>query len=290
MIKEDERSMWTQQELVRGKEIIKAQLEAAGLDEYAFLAPEEDEASEEIRSIVVVLFPYYAGTTEGNLSLYCRGIDYHVVVPEYLNPVGQALQRELGEKVRFGAYADTGPLRDRYLALKAGLGFVGRNQMMINPKYGSYCFIAYLTFNMPLEADPPTQWMKEPQCLNCGACVRSCPGGAMQADGGFVMERCRSGITQKKGELEDWELEIFYKDPVIFGCDVCQTVCPHNQNVKVSPIKEFTEARIDSLCLEDLEGLSRKQLQAKYPDRAFTWRGPEVLRRNLRLMEKKDGN
>ena len=281
---------WTKQDLDRSKEIIKKQLEMAGLDEYAFLAPEEGEASEEIRGIVVVLFPYYAGTTEGNLSLYCRGIDYHAVVPKYLNPIGQAVQKELGDAVQYGAYADTGPLRDRYLALRAGLGFMGRNQMVINRKYGSYCFISYLTFNIPLEPDPETEWSREPSCMNCGACVRCCPGGAMKEDGGFIMERCRSGITQKKGELENWELEILYQDGVIFGCDICQTVCLHNQNIKISPIKEFVEERIDSLAMEDLEGLTRKQLEAKYPNRAFTWRGPEVLRRNLRLMENKNGN
>ncbi len=281
---------WTEQQLKRTKESIRKQLAAAGLDEYAFLAPEEGEASEEIRSIVVVLFPYYAGTTEGNLSLYCRGLDYHAVVPKYLNPIGQVVQQEMGEGVHYGVYADTGPLRDRYLALRAGLGFVGRNQMLINQKYGSYCFIAYMTFNIPLEPDPEAVWSHEPSCLACGACVRSCPGKAMQEDGSFVFDRCRSGITQKKGELEDWEQDIFYRDPVIFGCDVCQTVCPHNQNIQISPIKEFVDERIDLLTLKDLEGLSRKQLQAKYPNRAFTWRGPEVLRRNLRLMEKKNGN
>ena len=281
---------WTQQELARGKELIRQRLEKAGLDEYAWIRPEAEEASEDIRSIVVVLFPYYAGEVKGNLSLYCRGTDYHVVVPKYLEPIRKALQAEMGEKLRVGIYADTGPLRDRYLALRAGLGFVGRNQMMINPKYGSYFFIAYMTFNAPIEPDPPAEWSPAVQCQNCGACIRSCPGNAMGADGGFAMERCRSGITQKKGTLEPWELDIFYRDSVIFGCDICQTVCPHNQGAAISPIKEFTENRIDQLSLADLEGLTRKQLQEKYPNRAFTWRGPEVLRRNLRLMEEKDGN
>ena len=281
---------WTAEQLAKGKKIIQQQLEMEGLDQYAFLKPEQEEMSEEVQSIVVVLFPYYTGAKEGNLSMYCRGIDYHTVVPKYLNPVGEQLRRELGDTVHCGVYADTGPLRDRYLALRAGLGFIGRNQMMINPKYGSYCFIAYITVNLPLVADPETNWTHEPRCLNCGACVKNCPGGAMKEEGGFIIERCRSGITQKKGDLEDWELEIFYKDTVIFGCDMCQSVCPHNQGIAVSPIKEFVEERIDTVTMEDLEGLSRKGLQEKYPNRAFTWRGPEVLRRNLRLMEEKNGD
>lgn len=278
---------WTQQELARAKEIIRQKLDEIGLHAYAFLEPEAREATEDIRAIVVVLFPYFTGVTEGNLSLYCRGLDYHVVVPRYLKPIGEAVQKQLGEGLQVGVYADTGPLMDRYLALRAGLGFVGRNQMLISPEYGSYFFIGYMTLNAPLPPDPPKPWKQGVQCMNCGRCVKSCPGGAMQADGSFLMERCRSGITQKKGELEDWELEILYKDSVIFGCDICQTVCPHNQGIAVTPIREFMEDRIDSLSLGDLEGLSRKQFLEKYPDRAFTWRGPAVLRRNLMLMEER---
>lgn len=280
---------WMQRELAQGKEMIRKQLEKQGLFSYAFLEPQPQEASEQIRSIVVVLFPYYAGEQKGNLSVYCRGRDYHVVVPKYLKPVGEALQTILGSELSYNVYADTGPLADRYLALRAGLGFVGRNQMLIHPQYGSYFFIAYMTFNAPFEPDAAglQEGSKEVQCLQCGRCVASCPGGALQKDGSFLAERCRSGITQKKGELEPWELAIFYQDSLIFGCDICQQVCPHNQNVPRSFIKEFTEDRIDSLTEEELEGLSRKQFLQKYPDRAFTWRGPEILRRNLKLMREK---
>lgn len=280
---------WMQRELAQGKEMIRKQLEEQGLFSYAFLKPQPQEASEDIRSIVVVLFPYYAGEHKGNISMYCRGLDYHVVVPKYLKPIGEAVKDRLGKDLSYGVYADTGPLADRYLALRAGLGFVGRNQMLIHPQYGSYFFIAYMTFNVPFEPDAKCvqKSSQEPHCMQCGRCIENCPGGALQSDGSFRAERCRSGITQKKGELEPWELNIFYRDSLIFGCDICQQVCPHNQQVSRSPIKEFIENRIDFLIQEDIEGLSKKQFLAKYPDRAFTWRGPEVLRRNLKLMERK---
>lgn len=277
---------WMQRELAQGKEIVRKGLEDQSLFSYAFLKPESQEASEDIRSIVVVLFPYYAGEKEGNLSLYCRGLDYHVVTKRYLEPVAKTLQTYMGSELRCEIYADTGPLADRYLALRAGLGFIGRNQMLIHPRYGSYFFIAYMTFNAAFEADEPLQ--KGPsECMNCGRCISSCPGKALQLDGSFRAERCRSGITQKKGELQPWEMEIFYRDALIFGCDVCQQVCPHNQKLPLSPIPEFTENRIDVLTEEDLKGLSKKQFLQKYPDRAFTWRGPEVLRRNIRWMNEK---
>lgn len=266
------------------KQVIRQELEAKGLISYRFLRPTEEEASEEIRSIVVVLFPYYAGVTEGNLSLYCRGIDYHVVVPKILNEIGEKACCMLGEGAAFHAYADTGPLRDRYLVLRSGLGRIGRNQMMISDIWGSYFFVAYLTFNTEIEPDEEVPYVNGVSCLNCGLCVKKCPGGAMQEDGSFVLERCLSGITQKKGILSSWEAEILKKGGMIFGCDVCQNVCPMNAGVPVSPIEAFTKDRIDSLHLKDMAGLTRRTFEEKYPDRAFTWRGPDVVRRNLELL------
>ena len=91
---------------------------------------------------------------------------------------------------------------------------------------------------------------------------------------------------QKKGVLEPWEIKILQKDGLVFGCDICQSVCPMNQHVEKTPIPEFTADRIVSLHKEDLEGLSNKTFKEKYPDRAFTWRGPAVILRNLELLEK----
>ena len=188
----------------------------------------------------------------------------------------------------YHAYADTGPLADRYLALRAGLGWIGKNQMLIHPVWGSYCFISYLTLNAPLEADAPAAM--ETTCMRCGRCVRSCPGGALTEDGAFRLERCRSLITQKTGELAPWEIRILQKDSLIFGCDVCQKVCPHNAGVPLTMIKEFREDLIASLSKADLQDVSRRQFAARYPDRAFTWRGPAVLRRNLELLLEEAGH
>lgn len=265
------------------KETIRRELEAKGLDAYRFLAPTEEERTETIRSIAVVLFPYYAGVKEGNLSLYCRGRDYHYVVPEMLDPICRKAEELLGEGAECHAYADTGPLKDRFLVLRSGLGKIGRNQMMIHEKYGSFFFVAYITLNVEIEPDEEVAYVNGIDCLKCDQCARACPGGAMLEDGSFAWERCMSGITQKKGDLEDWEIEILKKGTTVFGCDVCQVVCPMNQGVAITPIRDFTQDRIDSLHLKDLEGLTRKSFDAKYEGRAFTWRGPEVIRRNLRL-------
>ena len=266
------------------EKLIEEHLRSKGLTEFAFIAPEQDEASETVRSIAVVLFPYFPGrdAEKGNLSLYCQGLDYHVVVPRYLEPIGEAL-KELIPDLSFHVYADTGPFNDRSLALRAGLGIRGVNQMLIHPKYGSYFFIACMTLSVPLTVK--TVPVKESTCLECGRCVKACPGGCLGKES-FDYTKCRSYITQKKGTLEPWEEEILQKDDLVFGCDLCQTVCPMNQNVEKTPIKEFTKDRIISLRKEDLAGLSNKTFKEKYPDRAFTWRGPGVIVRNLELLEK----
>lgn len=287
--------IWNPEQLDRAKTAMENKLKAIGLGEYAFLKPAPNLWSDDVQCIAVVLFPYLAPRYDekANLSLYCRGKDYHALVPQYLNPVGEEAGKVLGEAFVCHAYADTGPYRDRELALEAGLGIVGRSQMLINPRYGSYFFIAYMVMNAPL---PPDKVQKERQeglplevrCLECGRCAKACPGGVIHPDGTYDWSRCRSFITQKKGELSSEELEIFYRDSLIFGCDICQTVCPMNKDAEHSKIAEFIRDRIDYLTLEDLEGLSRRTFLEKYPERAFTWRGPEVLRRNLRLLRDRD--
>lgn len=272
---------------------MEEKLLSEGLDQYGFLSADQigegtapGEVSPAVQTVLVVLFPYSAADYDphANLSRYCRGKDYHTVAPRYLDPVGQAACQALGKEVSFHSYADTGPFHDRYLGFKAGLGVRGMNQMLINPKYGSFCFIACLTVDAPLPCDTPCPVPEQPNCLRCGKCLKACPGQSLLEDGGFRWETCRSRITQKTGDLTEEEIRILKKDTMIFGCDICQTACPLNRAAAVSPIKEFTRERIDRLDSKDLEGLTRKTFCEKYPGRAFTWRGPQVLRRNLRIL------
>ena len=296
---EDDRMAWSDEAIERARTAMEEQLKASGLEEYAFLKAGPGLESETVRCILVVLFPYLADgySPDANLSLYCRGKDYHHVVPRYLDEVGEAGRKIFGDGFTYHAYADTGPFRDRYLALCAGLGFIGRSQMLINRTYGSYFFIAYMVMNAPVAGEGAVEIAAcdlssggdfPVSCMDCGACAKACPGGVIRPDGTYDWSRCRSLITQKKGELSEEEKEVLFKDSLIFGCDICQNVCPYNLTAKRSSLPEFTEERIDRLALSDLEGLTRRGFLEKYPDRAFTWRGPEVLRRNLRLLEEKE--
>ncbi len=245
-------------------------------------------ALQHAQSLIVVLFPYYVPYQgKSNLARYTWGKDYHIVAREYLNNMGAWLAQEIspeefvGESFEWETHVDTSPFADRYLAYLAGLGFYGKNHCFIHPKYGSYVAIGTLLTNAILEADTPS---KE-HCIGCETCYLACPGQALSSlpANGFRYDRCKSYLTQKKGELEAWEVEIMKKTPLLFGCDVCQEVCPHNQDLPTTPIPEFQhiEPYVDT---KELAAMTNKEFKAAYGDRAFSWRGKAILLRNEELI------
>ena len=227
---------------------------------------------------VVAIFPYFVAEEQGNLSMYARGRDYHKVVRKKLQPLGELL-KELGATDP-QIQVDNGPLDDRGAAFEAGLGFYGQNGMLINPEFGSYFFIGQISHDLDVEPDKPlTQ-----TCLDCGRCERECPGRALR--GGRVdISKCLSEITQKKGELSTEEVSLIKKHKTIWGCDICQRVCPHNRGLGTTAIPEFMEGRLQSLELCDVGGLSNSEFKEKYGEYAFSWRGKNPLVRNLEILE-----
>lgn len=233
-----------------------------------------DACGTDYKVCIVALFPYFCGSCrDSNLSIYTHGKDYHIVTKEILTSVARGLNLK-----RYEIYADIGPEIERSLAVDAGLAFVGKNGMAINEKYGSYFFIGYIA----CDEDLPLSWPCTKSCMNCGRCISACPGDALGEK--FNPDKCLSAITQKKGELTPWEKDLIRGNKTVFGCDICQRVCPHNEGAAHTLIPEFKENRITKLDLSDLEGLTNKTFKEKYGDRAFSWRGKSVLERNLRII------
>ncbi len=229
------------------------------------------------KSAIVCLFPYFTSFEDGNLSLYARSYDYHKVINEKLSTVCDFI-RTLAPDCCCDVFADIGPEVDRHLAYEAGLGFYGKNHMLINDDFGSWFFIGYILCDLNLTPDTPIQ----KKCIGCNRCIEKCPGGALGEE--FDISKCASHISQKKGELTETEIAILKKSGLIFGCDMCQRVCPHN-NITPKPMKEFTEDLICSLNIEDIESLSNKEFMRKYKNRAFSWRGKSVVLRNLNIFK-----
>lgn len=227
--------------------------------------------------VFVAAYPYFSGNQPGNLSLYARGQDYHVAIPKRMERVCEALRACYPGRT-FVRMVDDSPLPERMCAGLAGVGLRGRNGMTIVPPWGTYLFLGTVLTDLPLESAPEIS----PLCMDCGACLEACPSGALTVEG-VDRGRCLSDLTQRKGELSPQEREALTRHGLVWGCDLCQRVCPYNQNVPLSPLPEFREDLMTDLAPEDVAALTNRQFREKYAGRAFTWRGPGVLRRNLEL-------
>ena len=241
--------------------------------------------------VFITAFPYWAGNDQpqGNLSYYARGEDYHLVLSRRLSWIVQGLEAQFPGKT-FVPGTDNSPLPERQCARLAGLGILGRHGLVIVPPYGSWVFLGTILTDLPLPSAPEPA----PNCPGCNACIRACPSGAL-TESSCNIERCLSDLTQKKGTLTAEQEAQVRAHPLIWGCDCCQLACPYNQNAQPSPLPDLTgqtpEAPyLASLSPEDLEGLTNRTFRAAFGNRAFAWRGPAVLRRNLAWKDEKKGD
>ena len=227
------------------------------------------------RSVLVFLVPYYAGETV-NLSRYAAARDYHIVLREISGRLIEGIKSRYPEAHAKG-YGDHSPIAERAAALRAGLGILGDNGLIINEKYGSYVFIGDVITDLSPDAlfAKPAQEVKH--CLHCGRCKAACPTGILRGEG----EDCLSAITQRKGSLTEGEIALMKKYNTVWGCDLCQTACPYNNEPHVSPFSFFKEDLIPHLTLDILENMS----DAVFSERAFAWRGRKTVERNLSLFE-----
>ena len=232
-------------------------------------------------SAIVCLFPYYVEHSgPSNLSRYTWATDYHLVINEYLEKLIKELQK-MNSSAQFSIHCDTSPLADRYMAYLAGLGFYGKNNCFISPKWGSYVVIGTILTTLELEPNMPLNQ----SCMECNRCITACLGQCLGHDE-FKYDTCKSYLTQKKGDLTEEEKTIISKTPLVFGCDVCQEVCPHNRDIPTTPIPEFQQIE-PFIEINELDALTNKEFKAKYGNRAFAWRGKKILMRNQTIIEKK---
>lgn len=230
---------------------------------------------EGVAGAIVGLFPYFTGAyPHRNVALYAVGHDYHMIVKAHLQRAAEALSERL-PGLRCRAFVDASPIHEVEAARRAGLGYVGQNGLLIAPVWGQMVFIGCLLTNLPPEAlgMVPSAPLPQNLCRGCGRCVAACPTGALTRQD---MGRCRSAITQKKGMLTHWEAAQIAEGGFVWGCDICLMACPHNARPPLSPIAEFYENPLPRLTPSDIDGLC---------NRAYLWRGRDLLRRNLSLID-----
>lgn len=228
------------------------------------------------RTAIIFLLPYYTKAPE-NISSYAASLDYHILVKNVTGELCEILSREFVGSKSYG-FGDHSPIDERHASLIGGLGVLGDNGLLINDKYGSYIFIADVITDIPPEALGATPPCEISRCIQCGACKNACPTGILRGNG----TNCLSAITQQRGELTDEEIALMKEYNTVWGCDICQTVCPYNKTPTLTPIDFFYQDRIDKLTRDYLSTLTDEALRM----RAFGWRGRAVLERNLDKTEK----
>ena len=199
----------------------------------------------EAHTVMVCAFSYYHPETQSpdaaRIAMYAHGSDYHEVLRQRLQTIKTLLESE-GCSARI--CVDSAPLMERYWAVRAGIGFIGRNRMLIVPHMGSYLFLAEIITDAPVEPDEPCTL----SCGDCGRCTAACPGGALRSPGGFDSRLCLSYLTiEHRGDLpatltaSDGTPRPLCKalGNRVYGCDECQRVCPHNANPPETAIAEF---------------------------------------------------
>jgi epoxyqueuosine reductase len=240
------------------------------------------------RSIIVVGMNYYTDADEGpgtpvekdleraTFARYARGDDYHEVMTTRLRTLLAFLQAEAGEGAEGRVYVDTGPLLEREVAQRAGLGWFGKNTMLINTWRGSYFFLGEIVTNVALAVDEPARG----GCGTCTRCLDACPTGAFVAPYVLDSRRCLSYLTiELKGSLpEDLRPALAEAGSRVFGCDICQEVCPFNQRRSVpTPEPAFQPRAVTANSrLVDLLLLSEEEFREKFrksPVKRAKWRG-----------------
>jgi epoxyqueuosine reductase len=241
------------------------------------------------KSVISVLLNYFPAETlpekdNYKISKYAYGKDYHEVIREKLNRLVADLKAYAGD-FQARAFTDSAPVLDRAWAEKSGLGWIGKNTCLIHPKIGSFVFIGEIITDLELEYD---QQRVNDLCGGCTKCIDACPTGAILAPRLLDARKCISYYTiEYRGEIPEGEMENF-KDWV-FGCDICQDVCPWNRKAKPHTEKDFFPApglmAMDKAAWEDLTEEKFIELFSKSAVRRTKLHG---LKRNITFVKNKD--
>lgn len=229
------------------------------------------------RSIISCAIGYYHPASQPvespRIAMYARGDDYHEVVRERLSAMADEIRGRWGGETR--VCVDTAPIRERYWAMRAGVGFIGRNNHLIIPGYGSYFFLGEILTTVRFAPDKPL----DIGCGNCRRCLDACPGGALTADGALDARQCLSYLTiEHRGPLPAGTRLGNH----LYGCDECQLACPHNRNAAATTEGRFhPRAAVMNLSREEVAAMTQERFSALFRHSAVKRAKLAGLLRNL---------
>ena len=236
------------------------------------------------KSVISLLLNYYPEHTQNpdsyQISKYAYGQDYHFVIKDKLKELLHFIQNEIGE-VNGRAFVDSAPVLDKAWAAKSGLGWIGKNANLITQKTGSFYFIAELIIDLELDYDTPTT----DHCGTCTACIDACPTQAIVAPYVVDGSKCISYFTielkdqlpaEMKGTWNDW----------MFGCDVCQDVCPWNRFAKPHQEPAFNpHPDLLQFTKKDWEEITEETFRKVFKNSAVKRTKFEGLKRNIDFLK-----
>ncbi|MBL0940089.1 MAG: tRNA epoxyqueuosine(34) reductase QueG [Gemmatimonadaceae bacterium] len=234
---------------------------------------------------IVVAASYGGREPSGPVARYARGDDYHEVLRERLRELHRWLETSLGRAVNARPYVDSSPILERDLAQRAGLGWFGKNTMLITPSAGSFLFVASLFVELELEASAP---FEADRCGTCTRCLDACPTGALPAPRQLDASRCISYLTIEHREAIPVELRESFGG-LLYGCDICNDVCPWNKRfARDAMLPAFAPRDLfaDTSSNEGTRALAREILMMTAADYAEAFRGSAMKRAKLWMLQR----
>lgn len=238
------------------------------------------EIMKNCKSVIVVGISYNVDycrdstiKVKGSLSKSSWGEDYHRVLMRKMEGLVERISQD--EEMNYLIFSDTGPLVDRELAFKSGIGYYGKNCSIINDRLGSFIFLGYILTDMYIQRDTGNFISK---CGECRLCIDACPTGAL-TEYKLDAKKCISYLTQTKDTISE---ELAGKMGIkIYGCDTCQMVCPKNKGVEKNLNSQFLPVKTGGVIdIEELILMSKSEFRLKYGSMSGSWRGKTILIRN----------
>jgi epoxyqueuosine reductase len=238
----------------------------------------------------------------GRVAMYAQYEDYHLFIKDRLRELAGFICVRTGQQDRFKVCVDSAPVAEKALAVRAGLGFIGKNHLLIHPQLGPQVLLGELFTSVPLESDEPG----EGACRDCDRCIKACPTGALRPDGLLDATRCISYLTQYEPREEEWNdgmmehrtntinstaystTSPFHdSNPLrnwLFGCDECLLACPFHLQAPSCANRHFRhypqKARLN---LRQVLGLTAEAFERQFRDSPIKRLGLEALQRNARI-------
>ena len=237
------------------------------------------------KSVVTVLYNYFPKQVlpgeRYKIAKYAYGSDYHEVLKRKLRQLVEHIETQTGRLEGVRVFVDSAPVLDRAWAVRCGLGFIGKNTTLIHPKKGSFFFIGHLF--LPLELEETGRPLPN-HCGRCTKCLDACPTGALEAPFRIDARKCISYLTiEYKGSLDGYDPKAFRG--WMYGCDICQDVCPYNKFSLPNSEPEFQPSeQLLAMREEDWKTIDKDRFDALFKRSAMQRAGFEGLKRNTELI------